>query len=157
MKRKTNKSNRLYKAVSVILILVLMAVIFYLSSQVAEDSGNTSNLFVELIYKITGILFDEGLIRTLAHFSEYTVLGFSFANCFYSFKNKAYLIVPIICSWAYAWSDEIHQIFVEGRAFQLLDLAVDLSGTVLGVFVFYILVKIIISLKSKKLRKQKNN
>ncbi len=160
MKQKTNKNNLLYllyKAVSVILIVVLMAVIFYLSAQVATDSKETSGFFITFIYNITGIKFTSEVIRTLAHFTEYTVLGFSFANCFYSFKNKAYRLLPIICSWAYAWSDEIHQIFVDGRAFQLSDLAVDLGGTTLGVFVFYLLIQLIIFIKNKRAKSGKTN
>lgn len=43
-------------------------------------------------------------------------------------------------SWSlsafYALSDEIHQLFVPGRTFQLLDLALDIGGGLIGLMVF---------------------
>jgi VanZ family protein len=36
--------------------------------------------------------------------------------------------VALLISFAYALSDEIHQVFVPGRAFELYDLALDLAG-----------------------------
>lgn len=147
---KKSKSDIAYEAVSLTLTIALMSLIFYLSAQNATDSTHTSSFVSELIYKITGILFPQSTIRTLAHFSEYTVLGFSVSNTFFAFKNKALRLLPAAASWLYAWSDEIHQIFVDGRAFQLFDLSVDLGGIILGTFVFYFLMCIIKKITEKK-------
>ncbi|MBS7359861.1 MAG: VanZ family protein, partial [Oscillospiraceae bacterium] len=50
----------------------------------------------------------------------------------------------------YAWLDEIHQYFVPGRAFQLYDLTIDLTGIFLGTLTFWFLYLFI-----KKYRKDK--
>lgn len=46
----------------------------------------------------------------------------------------------VLAAWGltalYALSDEIHQLYVPGRAFQLSDLALDISGAALGIAVY---------------------
>jgi len=37
---------------------------------------------------------------------------------------------------SYALSDEIHQLFVPGRAFQVFDLFIDFLGSLFGVFLY---------------------
>jgi VanZ family protein len=51
------------------------------------------------------------------------------------------LVLVLGISELYALSDEIHQLFVPGRTFQLMDLALDLLGGVIGLMVFAILRK----------------
>ena len=55
-----------------------------------------------------------------------------------------------IIAWGYAFTDEIHQIFVPGRAFQLIDLTVNLFGILLGIGVFVLFVLIAEIRKEKK-------
>ena len=86
----------------------------------------------------------ESLIRTLAHFSEFACLSFFMNNLFVAKKEKLSPVVSCALSFAYAITDEIHQIFVPGRACQFQDMMVDLSGIVSGMAVYaviYILVR----------------
>ena len=58
-------------------------------------------------------------VRKSAHFTEYLVLGFLLALDFRPLKRKIryFPLVPAILSgFLYAVSDEIHQMFVPGRA-----------------------------------------
>ena len=49
--------------------------------------------------------------------------------------NNLYLISIILCI-IYATSDEIHQLFVPGRACQLRDILIDSIGSITGVYLY---------------------
>ena len=91
-------------------------------------------------------------IRSLAHFAEYTLLGLLMYNAVNAFSIKRAPVVSVALSFIYALSDEIHQYFVPERSFQLIDLAVDLGGIILGTVIIFLFFKLInrISLKNKK-------
>ena len=61
-------------------------------------------------------------------------------NLLFSLKDKLKPFLSVLFSFGYAVTDEIHQIFIPGRAFQLIDLTIDLGGIVLGVVVFCLLI-----------------
>ena len=145
-----SKQRKIYITLSAIAVIAVMIIIFCLSAQVSDTSEETSGSFIAWIKAFLGIDFSQEVIRTLAHFCEYAGLGFLVTNLFSACKQRLMPIISAICSWAYAWTDEIHQIFVEGRAFQLSDLSVDLCGILLGTVVFIILIKFINILKNKK-------
>lgn len=147
---KNIKHKRHYIS-SLILLFSLMGLIFYLSAQTAVISVGTSGFFVQLFEKLFGVDFEQELIRTLAHFCEYALLAFLMSNTFLARFRKTKQPLPIVAAWGYAWTDEIHQIFVDGRAFQLSDLAVDLGGILLGAFCYFILIKIIKAFSEKRI------
>ncbi len=144
--------SKTYRIFSILAVISVMGIIFYLSAQNSTDSKETSTMvggFLSMIFK--GNVPQEEL-RTFAHFCEYALLGFLMYNAFYSFKVKFAPLTSIIASFLYALSDEIHQIFVDGRAFQLIDLTIDLGGIICGTIVIFILFRLItkISLKISK-------
>lgn len=122
---------------STILMLLWMLLIFIMSSFDATESANQSNFIVNIItdiFKIENIELLSFIIRKLAHFTEYLILGFLTINMLN--KNdisKKYLISILICI-IYATSDEIHQIFVPGRACQIRDILIDSIGSITGVY-----------------------
>ena len=77
-------------------------------------------------------------IRKLAHFSEYFVLSglaiHALCRAKAAFSQLSGLSVPRICIAAvafcalYACGDELHQLFVDGRAGRLFDVGVDTAG-----------------------------
>ncbi len=141
--------SKKYYAISLALMAAVMAIIFYLSAQNAKQSTNTSGWVLNLVQ----IFFPKAtqeFVRTAAHFSEYTLLSFLTANVFFARFGKIKQPLPVICAWGYAWTDEIHQIFVPGRAFQLFDLGVDLGGIVLGALGYFALFKIVSAIKRRK-------
>lgn len=133
---KYSTKRKVYIAFSTLSVIAVMAIIFYLSSQNGEESTNTSNWLMDLIISVVGKAPDPNILRTLAHFCEFAGLGFLVNNLIFAFKDKLKPFICILLSWCYAWTDEIHQIFVPERAFQLFDLTVDLGGIVLGTAVF---------------------
>lgn len=157
--------NILYKIFSCFAVFGVMTIIFYFSSQTAEVSDSTSGGFIEVFAKwfFSGfadktpeeqqLIIDslQGIVRTLAHFSIYFCLGLTASNLLFSFKIRTkpnLLISPAFCL-LYAISDEIHQYFVPGRAFQISDLIVDTLGAVAGVFGFMLLLLIIKKIAKK--------
>jgi VanZ family protein len=50
----------------------------------------------------------------------------------------------------YAITDEIHQIFVPDRAFQLSDILVDSTGALIGVIASFIMLKIILYIGKRR-------
>lgn len=116
-----------------------MFLIFLMSSFDATESTNQSNFIVNIItniFKIENIELLSFIIRKLAHFTEYLILGLLVANMFTKNNiNNLYLISIILCI-IYATSDEIHQLFVAGRACQLRDILIDSIGSITGVYLY---------------------
>ena len=94
--------------------------------------------------------------RKSAHCSIYGVLGvFSFLT-FVSYRRIAYsarIIISLAVCLIWAVSDEIHQLFVDGRSCEFRDMAIDWCGVFFGIAVFYILRVILCKIKSKKKNK----
>lgn len=145
------------KIVLWILVISWSVMIFCFSSQNADMSdktsiGLTANIIkmADRIFDIRGLETDEdveeiasfinGYIRKVAHFSIYCVLGIltiSLANCY--FNSKKSLLYALFYCLIYAISDEIHQLFVPGRAWMIMDVVIDFSGSILGNIIFYFL------------------
>lgn len=98
----------------------------------------------------------DGIVRESAHAVEYFILGALVLNAVYlclnyrkqeemlltaetgiecsdRFRILNAVILSVLVCVLYSLSDEIHQIPIDGRAFQLIDLFIDLAGTVAGV------------------------
>ena len=126
-----------------------MTVIFLLSAQNDNQSGDTSGMivrwFLSLIYPdfesfpperhLALLEVWHTLIRKCAHFTEYAVLAMLVSNAL-RLAGKFRWKLPVIISAAYAVTDEIHQYFVPGRACRLLDVIIDTSGAAFGTAIF---------------------
>jgi len=149
MKTKTIL-QKTYFYISLIIVLALFILIFYLSHQSGEESTMTSGWFTAFLNFIFPFELTEGFVRTMAHFSEFACLSFFMNNLFVAYKEKLMPVFAIALSFFYAITDEIHQIFIPGRACQFLDMMVDLGGIVSGMFVFTILYLLTNKLINKK-------
>lgn len=145
-----SKKNKAYKVFSAIFMIAVMVTIFILSAQNSDDSAETSGALISWLDRLFELSVSQEVIRTAAHFCEYAGLGFSVINFLYAFRNALSPILAVVIAWGYAFTDEIHQIFVPGRAFQLIDLTVNFFGILLGVGVFALIILII------EIRKEKN-
>ena len=79
----------------------------------------------------------------MAHFSEFACLSFFMNNLFVAKKEKLSPVIACALSFIYAITDEIHQIFVPGRACQFQDMMVDLAGILSG-FIVYAVVYMVV-------------
>lgn len=138
------------RIVFIALTLGWLAFIFSNSLQNAESSGASSGrvlAFLNGFFQSLNIplTLTHEFVRTLAHFGEFAILGALLNLTFLSFfgvKAKAVFLTALgFCLSAVA--DECLQLFSDGRAFQLSDLLIDMSGGFMGMtFIFLISVLI---------------
>lgn len=165
-----NKNRKIIfkRILSLVLVFLNMLLIFLLSAENAEQSAALSAVFSDsLAYKILDFfnfspytiefLLEKSsfIVRKTAHFSEYALLGFllSFACRSFGLSKKISFAVSQVTGSLYAVSDEIHQLFVDGRSCEFRDMAIDWCGVFFGIAVFYILRVILCKIKSKKKNK----
>lgn len=146
------------RTIIMILLLGTFAVIFQFSSQNGEESGNLSGkiarfLVEKLPIKNTNqaLRRTEGVVRKMAHFSIYTLLGFllmSFISTYHLEENRR-IIISLFVGILYATSDEIHQKFVADRSCQITDVILDSMGVLLGILLLLFIFKIYQKIKTK--------
>lgn len=148
-------------------VLILhISLIFFFSSQTADDStvvskGFTRNIkseveikqelsqeneekfknekYAEAVAKI-GFIKLEGIIRKVAHFSLFFLLGV-FINLLmkcYDISGKVRLVSSILFSGGVAFTDETIQLFSEGRSGMILDVFLDMSGAAVAAILFFV-------------------
>lgn len=136
--------------ITLLTVILVMAVIFYLSAQTEGESSDTSGVLVNAFIRLFVPDFDElsaseqaaslhritHTVRKLAHFTEYAVLGFLLALHINELRTKlnwnAKLWHGIVIGIAYAVSDECHQYFVPGRSPGIKDVCIDSLGVLTG-------------------------
>jgi len=136
--------------ISWIAVLLWMALIFNLSSQVRETSNNLSKDVTEIVIKTAEKVtpkakFDldrlNHVIRKNAHFFAYLALGVLVINAMRRNEILGFrsIIITLIICILYATSDEIHQAFVPGRGPQVKDVFIDSAGGIVGIGLYMIL------------------
>ena len=155
------------RTIYAILTIATFITIFVFSSQNATKSSQTSMGFTEKIMDILqiGKNWDENtrieiieksqtIIRKIAHFTIYTIAGIwmmAFANTYDNVELKKKMLLVVIIGMLYAVSDEIHQMFSDGRAPLVKDVIIDTSGVLFGSVVDITIKKIIEQLKKSKI------
>jgi len=85
----------------------------------------------------------DEIIGRFLHIGEYLMLGFLVIRAVS--WNRAIRVgnalLSVGLSILYALSDEFHQIYVPGRAFQVADLLLDLVGILIGVGIYFFINK----------------
>jgi len=128
------------KKLKIILVFVWMLFIFIMSSFDSTESSDQSGVivnFVANLFNINNLELVSLIIRKLAHFTEYLILGVLVINWAKDHYNK-YLLSILICI-IYAISDEVHQLFVAGRSCQIIDMMIDTLGSVMGIYLYKLL------------------
>ncbi len=151
---------RIYPArvVFAVLTIACMVTIFLFSGDNASASSNKSGKITKAAVETLVKDYDEmspekqqsvldkaeHIVRKLAHFSIYTLLGFlaSFTVGRRRLFSRKSLGVIVFC-FLYACSDEIHQLFVPGRSGMFTDVLIDTGGAVTGMLVSMLLMFII--------------
>ncbi|MGI6228010.1 MAG: VanZ family protein [Peptococcales bacterium] len=125
-----------------VLVVLWMALIFYLSHKPATESNELSKgitkIIVETVEKVTpDVDIEVGrfnhIVRKNAHFFSYLVLGILVTNGLRSSETKRYIGFALLICVLYAISDEIHQIYVPGRSGQIKDVVIDSAGALSGI------------------------
>ena len=164
--------------ISVAAVVFMCAVIFTLSAMPADDS---TALSTGVIWHIVGFIvpgydlmplasqlyWQEQLqfpVRKAAHFSEYALLGMLMLNMVRQLarenggvaKRFGGIREQAVFAWElstlYCVTDEIHQIFVDGRTFKLLDIGIDSAGALTGILVLLLALWLANRVKRRPLR-----
>ena len=83
------------------------------------------------------------LVRKIAHFSEYALLGYLMGLLCVRRDGRSRFFLPEAGCLAAALVDEGIQIFSDGRAAQLRDVCIDLSGATLGLTVALVMLAVL--------------
>lgn len=153
--------------VLIILAIIWMGVIFMFSAQVSDESKSSSNKVTSAVVNTVISIKKENIseekrqkiiedktfiVRKTAHFTEYFILGLILI-LYLQTKEKLttkYIILAIIFCVLYATSDEIHQLFVDGRSCKIIDILIDTCGSSLAILGFTSIYKITTNLKKQK-------
>lgn len=135
------KTKRVKIIVSWAAVAVCMGIIFFFSAQNGEASGDTSGRLMQLL-ELLNLPINEAILRNLAHFLEFTGLAVLVFNALYQTCGRKRPFLSFMIASAYAVTDEIHQLFVEGRACTVEDWLTDSLGAASGIIVLSLLIYI---------------
>ena len=131
------------------LVLLCEAIIFFFSANTGAFSSSQSGFVTRVVRDVASVFVDTGsfdkiamesLIRHIAHFTEYTVLG---VLVFHALKNTRHIELRNIAVFYFpfcalsAVADELHQYFVPGRACEVSDFLIDALGFSLAFAVLF--------------------
>jgi len=152
------KKKVIIRILLIILILGTLVTIFKFSSEDGKKSKSTSRKVTEIImnniekYKnLEGkerqkeMQRIEKIVRKAAHFSIYTMVGFSVMAFLSTFdiKKRNRVLGTILVGVIYAASDEIHQSFTPGRSPLVTDVGIDTMGVILGIVLVSLIIWIL--------------
>ena len=147
---RISRADLLSVILSLLLVLALMGMIFFFSSQNAEESDEASGTLVQFVLQIihpdydtyTPQLQDEldgeasFFIRKLAHFTEYAMLGAAMMLHLLAIRRvkpvRLARCVAFVIGFLYACTDELHQGLVSGRSPSVRDVCIDSFGVLAG-------------------------
>lgn len=158
-----NRNHVILMTVSWLFVLIWMIVIFMFSAQDSTESLALSNDVSDTVYVIVDETFPNADVtqesvaittRNIAHFVLYFVLGALVLNALnvHGLKWPKGAIYAVLFSVLYSLTDEWHQTFVPGRGFEIKDLIIDFSGTVIGIG----LLSLLVLLRDKRRQNQIN-
>ena len=141
------------KIIKLTLVILWMTLIFCFSNQKADDSSKLSD---GLIVKVANIFVDKNLstkdkeiileryttvVRKTAHFTIYLILGILVISLLLEYNIKHIILVSLITCLIYSISDEVHQLFIEGRSGEVRDVLIDTTGSLVGIGAYYFINK----------------
>ena len=153
--------QRRFFYICLILTLVWIGVIYAYSAQPADESSQNSSGIVEALIQILFPDFEElshleqtqlldditWFVRKSAHATEYAILAILiYLTCVISnlkWAHKVKIWIALAGSVVYAATDEIHQLFVDGRYGQFSDVLIDTFGALIGVLILQIIYQLI--------------
>lgn len=153
------RQEKIKTAICWILVFICMGVIFWLSSRTAVESAQQSSSILQYLIEIFGDnIFTDFIVRKLAHFLEFTGLCLLMNTALFQTRKRKSFILSTALTSLYAITDEVHQLFVEGRACRISDWAIDTCGAILGTIAFAVIMLLISKvLKSKNTIDRKIN
>ena len=137
-----------------ILLIAHCVLIFGFSAQSKADSANNSKTISD---KIIQRVDTKGMsnvqkarlptkidlvVRKTAHILLFAILGVLAQLCAEKHLKKRKWIAAVLFCLLYAISDEVHQMFVPGRAGLVSDVLIDFAGSIAGIGILLVIIKI---------------
>ena len=144
--------KRIGVAISVILTVATLVMIWRFS---AQDSGETMALSGGLAWKVwswlegvvekmggeLSLLGVEAVLRKLAHFGVFMMLGVGLTGIFVWQKRVPTWLIVLAIGVVCAAMDEFHQSFVPGRNPAVMDVLIDTLGVCVGMGIVMLVVR----------------
>lgn len=140
------KTKRLIRT---LLLVIWMIVIFLFSNQNANQSESVSdmvtNKMISGVEEVTKEKIPEKkkkeivrekrfFIRKTAHFLSYSILGLLIYLTLESYAISHIFLYSVLFCFFYACSDEVHQLFLDGRTAKFMDVLIDTTGSITSCF-----------------------
>lgn len=137
---KKTQTSKSFKIIMLAITAGIIIFAFVHSSMPADISGEESENVMEFLQNILNLFgrsaeLTDHIVRKMAHFAEYTVIGIMLVSCAYSFcrtKPHKYYSQIMLAGLATAVCDETIQLNVAGRSGQITDVLLDFSGVLAG-------------------------
>lgn len=157
--------QNILRIIFLLLLIATFATIFHFSSQIGETSDEVSRGVLRKLIdtfpytkglseetKLKLVEHGNPIIRKLAHFSIYALVGVWIMSFMSTFQTRLYKkwILSMLVGVSYAGLDEYHQGFVAGRGPSLIDVGIDSLGVLTGIFIVLIIISVYRALKSDK-------
>lgn len=137
------KSDVTYLILRIVFIIASVAMICWIFSNSlanGEESTQQSTEVKEVVdttlSAVSGKPVDVPMliIRKLAHFTEYFILGVCLYLAFYFFRTrKIFILIPCAVGGIIPIIDENIQLTSEGRTFAVTDMLIDMGGAACGI------------------------
>ena len=128
----------------VLFTVALAATVYFSFSnslEIARESSARSQQVMELLNSLLGRVglgpLSEHFVRKMAHFCEFSLLGFWFMLCLrvYTRHFVRHVSWPLFFGLLTAVIDETIQLYVPGRSSSVKDVLLDFSGVLTGLFI----------------------
>ena len=148
------KRTKIRMGLAIALTAVLLVFIWGNSLLPGEVSGAFSQWVKDLLSRLFGRLpgdpqVGHGLLRKLAHFTEFACLGVSLCWLLSMLKQKFY--IPLLCGFLVACTDETIQCFIPDRGPAIKDVAIDTAGVAVGIALLLVVAAIYHKIKNNKI------
>ena len=155
------------RTILIIALIGTFSTIFGFSNQNSKTSGGISQKVTEYIVRFIPNIQQleevqkeevidriESVIRKIAHFTIYTLVGFLLMSLMLTYKMKEIdqIGISLIIGVVYASTDEIHQAFIPGRGPQITDVMLDSLGVLTGIFISILLLEIFRKIYNNRLK-----
>lgn len=147
-------------------VFIWMCLIFWFSAQPAEESDDMSLSVGKIVGEIFVSDYDEWTqeqqtafaeridypVRKTAHATEYACFSILLMLMYqsYGLEGRKKVVISFLSAVIYAVTDEIHQLFVPGRACRITDMMIDSAGAAVGILFFMIVSFFVVWLVRRK-------
>ena len=118
-----------------VLSILWVAVIYIFSA----CSGEVSSVQSQSVWEVLRTIWEDlshSTVRTIAHCLEYFVLGWFVLGMFFN-SGSFKVAKPLLFCLLVALGDETLQLYVSGRASEVMDIWLDFGGALVGILIFW--------------------